>query len=164
MKKVLIRPWLRFIFGVGIAAVVAIQIVPYGHASAPADSQMEIHWNSPRTEELARRACYDCHSNETRRSWYSRIAPVSWFVQSNIERGRAHLNFSEWDRIQPHVFDAAGKLVSGQMPPYSYRLFNPEARLTVEEEKDLIDGIYATLGIRRVVRYDDLLSGGERSP
>ncbi len=161
MKKLPLRQWLRFAFGLGLAVLVAIQIVPYGHASAPAGFTRDIHWNSPRTEELVRRACYDCHSNETRRSWYSRVAPISWVVQSNVERGRAHLNFSEWDQVQPHIFDAASKLIAGEMPPYSYRLFHPEARLSVEEEEELIDGIFSTMGIRRVIRYDDLLGKNE---
>ena len=115
----------------------------------------------PLTEALARRACYDCHSNETRRSWVSRIAPISWFVQRSIDQGREQLNFSEWDRVQTHLFEAPSAVISGEMPPASYRFLHREARLTVEEEEELIEGIYATLGVRRVIRYDELL--GERS-
>ena len=41
----------------------------------PVDPQFK--WDSPQTEQLARAACYDCHSNETHYPWYSHIAPVS---------------------------------------------------------------------------------------
>jgi mono/diheme cytochrome c family protein len=60
----------------------------------------EPEWDSPRTRELARRACYDCHSNETRWPLYSRIAPVAYTLASNVQEGREHLNFSEWGAAQ----------------------------------------------------------------
>src|ERR1035438_9066559 len=43
-----------------------------------------------------RAACYDCHSHETTWPWYSRIAPVSWLIASDVNEGREHLNFSDW--------------------------------------------------------------------
>jgi len=45
---------------------------------------------------MARRACFDCHSNETVWPWYSSIAPVSWLVQRDVDEGREKLNFSDW--------------------------------------------------------------------
>src|SRR5688572_33411202 len=45
-----------------------------------------------------KRACYDCHSNETKWPLYSQIAPVSWFVIDHVNHGRRHLNFSDWGR------------------------------------------------------------------
>lgn len=41
-------------------------------------------------------SCFDCHSNQTRYPWYSRIAPVSWIMADHIREGKEHLNFSEW--------------------------------------------------------------------
>ena len=41
-------------------------------------------------------ACYDCHSNQTRRPLYSRVAPFSWLVARDVEQGREKLNFSTW--------------------------------------------------------------------
>ncbi len=37
---------------------------------------------------LAMRVCMDCHSNETRWPWYSRVGPVSWLVVFDVYRGR----------------------------------------------------------------------------
>src|ERR1700761_7803450 len=43
-----------------------IQLIPYGRTHANPRTTMEPTWDSPRTRELAKRACFDCHSNETR--------------------------------------------------------------------------------------------------
>ena len=60
------------------ALVVLPQLVPYGrdHRNPPITGTPT--WDSPRTAELARRACFDCHSHETRWPWYSSLAPLSW--------------------------------------------------------------------------------------
>src|SRR6516162_4122750 len=57
----------------------------------------------PSSEVIAslKRACYDCHSNQTVWPWYSNLAPVSWLIASDVKQGRAHLNFSEWTRPGP---------------------------------------------------------------
>src|SRR5215204_3715882 len=63
---------------VGLAGFVGLfallQIIPYGrtHSSPPTIS--EPVWDSPRTRELAERACFDCHSNETKWPWYANVA------------------------------------------------------------------------------------------
>src|SRR5271167_2263090 len=41
-------------------------------------------------------SCYDCHSYETKWPWYSRVAPVSWLIASDVNKGRNHLNLSDW--------------------------------------------------------------------
>ena len=46
-------------------------------------------------------ACYDCHSDETRWPWYSRIAPMSWLIASDVRDGREHLNLSDWPSDDP---------------------------------------------------------------
>jgi len=53
-----------------------------------------------RTEALARAACFDRHSNETKWPWYTNVAPMSWLIQRDVDEGCEVLNFSEWDRPQ----------------------------------------------------------------
>jgi len=122
------------------------QAVPYGrdHANPPVTAEPE--WDSPRTRELARRACFDCHSNETRWPWYSNIAPLSWQIQGHVDEGRQELNFSTFDRPQEEAEDAAEGLLSGEMPPWDYLLVHPEARLTASEKAELARGFRATFG------------------
>ena len=33
-------------------------------------------------------SCYDCHSNETRWPWYSKVAPISWRVSISAMQAR----------------------------------------------------------------------------
>jgi hypothetical protein len=38
----------------------------------------------------------NCHSNQTDWLWYSDVAPVSWWTQMHVRKGREELNFSKW--------------------------------------------------------------------
>ena len=48
---------------------------------------------------VLKKACYDCHSNETQLAWFDRISPVSWMVAKDIKAGRHAFNFSEWNKL-----------------------------------------------------------------
>ena len=89
----------------------------------------------PEVEAILRRACYDCHSHETRWPWYSRVAPMSWLVAYDVHAGRKKLNLSTLGDLAPetaaHVRGEAVKEVNeGGMPLFFYVPFHPEARLT----------------------------------
>lgn len=146
---------IRKIALIGSAAIAAgfllIQFIPYGRAHDNPPVVAEPEWADPQTRELARRACYDCHSHETVWPWYSRIAPVSWLVQRDVAEGRTHLNFSDWNQSheghghaghEPEEMEEA--IRSGDMPPASYLLKHPAARLTDAERAALIEGLAAT--------------------
>jgi len=132
----------------GIAAVLglAIQFIPYGRRHDNPPVRREPAWDSARTRALVRRACFDCHSNEVRWPWYSHVAPMSWLVQRDVDRGRRELNFSEWDRRQGKADDAAEEVREGRMPPWFYLPVHPEARLSPAEKSDLLEGLRATIG------------------
>ncbi len=126
---------------------VLIQFVPYGkeHSNPPVLSTPE--WDSPDTEKLFMRACGDCHSNETKWPWYSKIAPISWLVTYDVMEGREHFNVSMWGIQKKNDGDeAAEELREGEMPPFVYLLAHPEARLSEDEKKRLIDGLVKTFG------------------
>jgi len=136
----------RQVFIGALVVFILIQFIPYGRNHTNPPVTMEPPWDSPRTRELAVRACYACHSNETHWPWYSNVAPASWLIQRDVDEGRADLNFSEWDRPQPEAREAAQTVRDGSMPPWYYSLFYPEARLTSEEKQALIQGLAATIG------------------
>lgn len=128
----------------GLAA--AIQLVPYGRDHTNPPVTQEVQWDSATTRDLAKRACYDCHSNETQWPWYSHVAPVSWLVQRDVDEGREKLNFSEWDKPQKEAHEAAEAVREGEMPMWIYLPTHPEARLTDAEKQALITGLEATMG------------------
>lgn len=128
------------------ALAVAIQFVPYGRDHTNPPVVAEPQWNSPETRETFRRACIDCHSNETRHPWYSYVAPVSWYLRRHIDKGRAEFNVSRWGTGENEGDEAAENVRSRKMPLRSYLWGHPEARLTDAERAAFAAGLAATFG------------------
>jgi hypothetical protein len=111
-----------------------IQLVPFGKDHNNPAVVAEPVWKDTSTRDLAVRACYDCHSNETTWPWYSNVAPVSWLLARDVDEGRQNLNFSDWPANQlanQALFQSAAQVVqSGKMPPFYYVWMAPKANLT----------------------------------
>jgi hypothetical protein len=97
-------------------------------------------------DSVLRRACYDCHSHDTRWPLYARWAPVSWMVAGDVRQGRADLNFSDWstDPVrEPTQSQRLGGICSdlrrGIMPPRSYLVMHRRARLSDAEVDRVCD-------------------------
>jgi len=96
----------------------------------------------PDIAPLLRRACMDCHSNKTVWPWYSYVAPVSWLVERDVQRGRGHLNFSAWDQYtlkqrEKILAEVASAVMNREMPLPQYALIHPNARLSQTDAKAL---------------------------
>ena len=136
----------KLVIGAVIVAV-GIQFIPYGKTYTNPPIISEPTWDSPRTKELFNNACANCHSNETTYPWYSKIAPVSWLIERDVDEGRAHFNISTWGAQKKNKGDEAAKeLKGGDMPPWFYLPTHPEAKLTDAETKELINGLVKTFG------------------
>jgi hypothetical protein len=146
MKKLKKALW------ISLGLLVVIQLVPYGRSHANPPVVKEAPWDSAQTKALVRRACYDCHSNESVWPWYSNVAPVSWLVQRDVDEGRSKLNFSEWNREQRRAKDVAASIEEGEMPMAIYLPLHPDARLSAEETKALLDGVTKSLGKQEPAR------------
>jgi hypothetical protein len=129
-----------------VVLFVLIQLVPYGRNHDNPPVVQEPTWDSALTRDLAVRACYDCHSNETEWLWYHNIAPISWGVQFDVDQGRATMNFSEWNREQDEAKDAAEVIAEGEMPPDRYTIVHPSAVLNDAEKEQLMQGLARTIG------------------
>lgn len=140
------RGWM-IVGGALAVALVVLIAVPIPDPGNPPVRQ-EPTWDSPRTRELAARACFDCHSNETRWPFYSSIPPVSWFVRHHVSEAREVMNFSEWNREYEHADDAPEEVEEGEMPLASYLWIHREARLTPAETEELVAGLERTVGER----------------
>ncbi|HEY0253439.1 MAG TPA: heme-binding domain-containing protein [Kofleriaceae bacterium] len=147
--------WLKRI-GIGLGCLIGLflvmQVVPYGRTHDNPRITAEPAWDSPKTRELAKRACFDCHSNETRWPWYASVAPMSWVVQRDVEAARETLNFSEWDHPQPLAEEAGSSIVRQDMPPRKYMAAHPEANLTQDELEQLARSLNAITGSRANLR------------
>ena len=159
------------IIGIILVGFIAIQFIPVNRTNPPV--AQEPNWDSPQTRALAERACFDCHSNETKWPWYSKVAPVSWIVADHVHEGRAALNLSEWSvtagelneahgeeeenegtergegetgegREQNEVEEITEVIEEGEMPLWQYLVIHPEASLTPNETKALITGLQVT--------------------
>lgn len=128
---------------VGVIAFVALQLIPVNRTNPPV--VREIQWDSPETRALAARACFDCHSNETKFPWYASIAPPSLLMGNHITEGRDNMNFSDWDNYYLEYDEIEEQIVEGEMPPGSYLLMHPEARLSDAEKQQLLAGLRATI-------------------
>ena len=137
---------LRILSGV-VAIFGLIQLIPNRISNPPA--RKEPPWNSPQTLALAKVACFDCHSNQTRSYWYEKVAPISWWIKNHVDEGRAKLNFDEW---QPNTGRGGGRaartVLRGSMPPsyYTWLGRHADANLTPQQKQQLADGLEATLG------------------
>ncbi len=142
MKRILL-----YLLGVIVVLAILIQLIPYGRDHTNPPVVQEPNWDSQRTRELAVRACFDCHSNETIWPWYSNIAPISWLVYRDILEGREQMNFSDWgnqrgEGLEPG--ETAEAILNGQMPPSYYILLHPDAQLSDAEKQELIQGLQNT--------------------
>lgn len=140
------RKWLERALVVLGASFLLMQLVPYGRDHENPRVIAEPAWSSPDVRALAVRACYDCHSNETKWPWYSNVAPFSWLVQRDVVEGKREVNFSEWNRPQREASKSAETVARREMPPATYLLMHPQARLSGPERERLIQGLRATFG------------------
>jgi hypothetical protein len=129
-----------------VVGFIAIQLVPYGREHLNPPLGAEPVWDSPETRAIAKRACFDCHSNETDWPAYSKVAPVSWLIQRDVSEGRKALNFSEWQRPQKEAEEAGEEVLEGEMPLRMYRLMHSHARMSAEDRERLARGLERTLG------------------
>ena len=127
-----------------VVIFVLLQFPGPARTNPPVKTDMIAAVNPPAAVAASlRAACYDCHSHETQWPLYSRITPASWLVISDVNEGRRHLDLSEWpddparaakklDRINEEVDYR-------NMPPKKYTLLHPDARLTEEQRKQLME-------------------------
>jgi hypothetical protein len=114
-----------------------MQLVPVDRANPPVAQKLQA---PAEVAAVLRAACYDCHSNETRWPWYSRVAPASWLVARDVDEGRSRLNLSRWGAYEPTRRERLAnemwkQVADGEMPPALYVLAHPEARLSASDRE-----------------------------
>jgi uncharacterized membrane protein len=125
-----------------VILLIGIQFIPLKKTNPPVNEAIALHTDK-KVMKILKRSCYDCHSNETKWSIYSDIAPLSFGVVSHVDDGRRALNFSRYKTISTEIKIARLKRAISTvrldiMPLSSYRLFHKEARLSKDDKKVLI--------------------------
>lgn len=95
-------------------------------------------------KSILAKACNDCHSNNTRYPWYSRLQPADWWLDDHVKEGKKELNLDEYAhkslRFQYHKLEEIAEQVKeGEMPLDSYTWIHKEAKLTEAEKSTLIN-------------------------
>ncbi|HCL84047.1 MAG TPA: cytochrome P460 [Chitinophagaceae bacterium] len=134
--KVIIKKKIYRVISFLVLVVVIVQFIQprfenprvTGDITAPAE-----------VKTILKRACFDCHSNETKLVWFDRISPVSWMVAKDIRDGRNAFNFSAWNNLpaaqqKDKFWEIVNHALSGVMPLKEYTLMHPSAKLS---ESDL---------------------------
>lgn len=124
---------------VTILILVGIQFIPNEQSNPP----VEYDLSAPNdVKDILRKACYDCHSNETNWAWYTKVAPLSWLTTSDVKNGRKNLNFSEWGnmrtsdqlKMKEEIWE---EVREENMPLWQYRIMHPSTKLSTEEKNTL---------------------------
>jgi len=106
-------------------------------------------------EASLQKACYDCHSNNTRYPWYAEVQPVAWYLADHVKEGKAELNFDEFlsypARKQDHKLEEVIETQEeGTMPLSSYIAIHADANLTPKQKQEIIDWVNQT---RKEINY-----------
>ena len=131
--------------GIGLLVFLAIQVFRPARTNPMIDPAQAIDRHvamPPKVDAIVHRACYDCHSNQTRWPWYSGVAPMSWLVISHVSDGRQVLNFEDWNahhrqHHEPPLDDICHQVQSGNMPIWNYLLLHSDARLSPDDVSTL---------------------------
>jgi cytochrome c551/c552 len=135
-----VKIWLKRVGFLLVVVLIAIQFVPLARtnpperAKAPAPEDVQV---------LLQRACFDCHSNETRWPWYAYVAPVSFLIARDVSEGRREVNFSLWNQYNAQREARKRKEIveqvqSGKMPQWYYLLLHPDAKLSDADRQTII--------------------------
>jgi mono/diheme cytochrome c family protein len=130
----------RAIVAAGVL-LLAIQAIPVSRTNPPVESDVDA---PPAVKALLRRACYDCHSHETVWPSYAWVAPISWLVARDVSEGREELDFSRWASVDAARRAKLAKRIpeevgEEEMPPWTYRLAHPGARLSAAEGAQIVE-------------------------
>ena len=97
-------------------------------------------------QDILKRSCNDCHSNNTVYPWYAEVQPVAWWLDSHIRDGKNDLNFSEFAtyriRRQYKKLEEINELVKeNKMPLNSYLWIHTDAKLSEQQKLTLANWV-----------------------
>ena len=126
--------------GVILLAVCSVLVHPFGAIKAQRSDKPLLLDSTfdPQVVRTIERSCQNCHSEKTEWPWYSYVAPLSWMIENDVQRGRSHMNLSRWNGYnaeqQQEILSKMSVLVRNRaMPLPRYLMLHPEANLSDAE-------------------------------
>jgi len=150
MRKVLI------LVVVALVVVLGIQFIPVEMKNPPVEDEI----SAPQeVKAILRRACYNCHSNETIWPRYGSVAPISWIFGYYVHEGRDEVNFSKWGWLNPKRQIKMKKEIweeteEREMPPWLYRFVEPGSRLS-DSDRSLLRKWVFSQDLKKLNTYSD---------
>lgn len=143
----------KYLRPAAVVIVVAVVLLwGIGELTRPASSAAPVGLVlKPSSDALLSRACFDCHSNQTRWPWYAHLPVAGVVLNNSVREARGELNFSDWAtmnaaRQAKKLKKAREEVTDGDMPPWDYLLLHPAARLDAAEQAQLRQDLAAALG------------------
>lgn len=133
-----------------LALLVILVVIQFFRPTKNSSSQISkndiasIYHVPPAIDSILKKACNDCHSNNTNYPWYNNIQPIGWWLEGHINDGKDELNFSEFGTNSPksqyrHLNAVIFTVKKGTMPLNSYTWTHREAKLSDSEKLALIE-------------------------
>lgn len=130
---------LKWILAIVVLALIVIQFIPVDRSNPETSATLQA---PDEVMSILKESCFDCHSNNTSWPWYSKVAPVSFFIAHHVEEGREELNFSVWQEYpagkrDKKIDELWEHVEKDWMPLKSYLLIHKHAALS-PADKDVL--------------------------
>jgi hypothetical protein len=126
--------------GAALLAVCSVLVHPFGAIKAQRSDKPLLLDSTfdPQVVRTLEKSCRNCHSEKTEWPWYSYVAPMSWMIENDVQRGRSHMDLSRWNGYNPEqqreILSKMSVLVRNRaMPLPRYLLLHPESKLSDAE-------------------------------
>jgi hypothetical protein len=108
---------------------------------------------------IFKKACYDCHSNNTVYPWYSQIMPISLILNNHVVDGKKHFNFDEFTTYKAKkalkkIEEVGDEVEHNAMPISSYTRMHKDAILSNDEKQLIINWAKNAVEIIKVKYVD----------
>lgn len=135
-----------------LIVIALIQFIPVDRTNKPVDKKLDFVkvYDTPKNvQHVLKKACYDCHSNETIYPKYAYVAPISWSIKNHVNEGREYLNLSEWGTfnkdLKKNMLERSVHSVKEYtMPMPGYIAQHPDANLT-KAERTLLTNYFESI-------------------
>ncbi len=135
-----------------LIVIAVIQFIPVDRTNKPVDAKVDFIKinNTPKNVQVVlKKACYDCHSNETRYPNYAYVAPISWSIKNHVNKAKDYLYLSEWGNLnrdlKKNMLEKSVHSVKDYtMPMPGYIAQHPEANLS-KAERTLLTNYFESM-------------------